>query len=143
MIHRKASAEARLWYPAFLVLKCFIESRYIVRVINDVIWCHLEISRLEAPTFPVTEWKINWLLIVGVVNVSCQPKINRDSGEARAGLYLGETKEAFVINQGTDSCLRTGHLTYGRILLTTPKLWEYTYSGLACGSWSHLKGAVV
>ena len=62
--------------------------------------------------------------------------------EARAGLYLRETKEAFV-TKGTASCLRTGHLTYGRILLTTPKLWEYTYSGLACGSWSHLKGAVV
>ena len=28
MIHRKASAEVRLWYPAFLVLQCFIKSRY-------------------------------------------------------------------------------------------------------------------
>jgi hypothetical protein len=60
MIHRKASAEVRLWYPAFSILQCFIKSRYrSVRVINDVIWCHSEFSRLEAPTFSVTESKSN------------------------------------------------------------------------------------
>ena len=60
MIHRKASAEVRLWYPAFLVLQWFIKSIYkLVRVINDVIWCHSEFSRLEAPTFSVTESKSN------------------------------------------------------------------------------------
>jgi len=26
--------------------------------------------------------KFNWLLTVGVVNISCQPKINRDSGRS-------------------------------------------------------------
>ena len=56
MIHRKASAEVRLWYPAFPVLQCSIKSRYkLVSVINDVIWCHSEFSRLEAPSFSVTE----------------------------------------------------------------------------------------